>query len=278
MQIHESIVKRMNNYVDTNRIPNILVHGPSGGGKRTLLSRYIAYIYKDNRAKIAEHVRYVECSQGKGIKFIREELKFFAKTNVNSDEGIGCKCVVLLNADKLTVDAQSALRRCLELFTHTTRFFMVVQNKSGILRPILSRFCIIYIPLPVVDGAPTNLITWKLHQAFQTKGRAQLGCAKHRQSREKLFEEALAKAVPKLKCHTLLSTASALYERGFTGLDIIDLVTRQSAASRSPKHYSILLALHKMRFEVRNETLFLAFGLHCVYLRSEEALENVGSM
>jgi len=26
---------------------------------------------------------FVECAHGKGIKFVREELKYFAKTNVN---------------------------------------------------------------------------------------------------------------------------------------------------------------------------------------------------
>ena len=66
---------------------------------------------------------YVNCAHGKGIKFIREELKFFAKTNINLKEGEIFKSIVLLNADKLTIDAQSALRRCIELFNHTTRFF-----------------------------------------------------------------------------------------------------------------------------------------------------------
>lgn len=278
MKIHESIVKRINNFADTNRIPNILIHGPSGGGKRTILSNYISYMYKNNKTKIAEHVRYVECSQGKGIRFIREELKFFAKTNVNNDEGINCKCVVLLNADKLTVDAQSALRRCLELFTHTTRFFMVVQNKSGILRPILSRFCIIYVPLPIVDGKPTNLITWKLRETFPSKGKTQVGYTKLESLRHKALEDSLAKVVPKLDEGNLLTTANALYEKGFSGLDIIALVTKRSETSESPKLYDILLALHKMRSEVRNETLFIAFGLQCIYLRSDEALENVGSM
>ena len=30
---------------------------------------------------------YVNCAHGKGIKFIREELKFFAKTHINSNGG-----------------------------------------------------------------------------------------------------------------------------------------------------------------------------------------------
>ena len=55
--------------------------------------------------------------------------------------GIFFKSIVLFNADKLTIDAQSALRRCIEQFSHTTRFFIVVEEQSKLLKPIVSRFC-----------------------------------------------------------------------------------------------------------------------------------------
>ena len=71
----------------------------------------------------------VNCAHGKGIKFIREELKFFARTNIHLQEGSIFKSIILLNADKLTIDAQSALRRCIELFSHSTRFFIVIDDK-----------------------------------------------------------------------------------------------------------------------------------------------------
>ena len=49
----------------------------------------------------------------------------------------------MLNADSLTLDAQSALRRSIEIYNNT-RFFIVTANKSKIIRPILSRFCEIF--------------------------------------------------------------------------------------------------------------------------------------
>ena len=84
---------------------------------------------------------FVNCAHGKGIKFIREELKFFAKSNIQQDAGTSFKTIVLINADFLTIDAQSALRRCIELFSYNTRFFIIVENKHKLLNPILSRFC-----------------------------------------------------------------------------------------------------------------------------------------
>jgi len=89
---------------------------------------------------------YVNCAHGKGIKFIREDLKYFAKTNIQSDNLVQFKSIVLFNADELTTDAQSALRRCIEVFSYNTRFFIIVENKYKLLNPILSRFCEIYIP------------------------------------------------------------------------------------------------------------------------------------
>jgi DNA polymerase III delta prime subunit len=47
---------------------------------------------------------HVNCSLGKGIKFVREDLKNFAKSNINTSHGI-FKSVVLYNADYLTIDA-----------------------------------------------------------------------------------------------------------------------------------------------------------------------------
>lgn len=275
MNVHKDIVRRINGFADSNKIPNILMHGPSGSGKRTILSDFIRYIYKNNKSKIAEHVRYVECSQGKGIKFIRDELKFFAKTNVYNEDGISCKCVVLLNADKLTVDAQSALRRCLELFTHTTRFFMVVQNKSGLLRPILSRFCIIYIPIPIIDQKLTNLITMSLDKSFKSKGKSQVGYSKYKQAQLKSFTDALNKVSGGINYKSIFTTANQLYEKGFSGLDLIEYVKKNL---KTETDYTILLALHKMKPEVRNENLFIAFGLQCLFLRSDKALENMGSL
>ena len=63
-----------------------------------------------------KNVMNVNCSHGKGIKFIREGIKIFCtKTNIQSEDGANFKTIILINADQLTIDAQSALRRCIEI-------------------------------------------------------------------------------------------------------------------------------------------------------------------
>ena len=141
--------------IDT--IGNIIFHGPLGSGKRYLLDYFIKKIYKNNAEKIKQYVMYVDCAHGRGIRFIRDQLKFFAKTNIQNKKGLFFKSIVLFNAEKLTTDAQSALRRCIEQFSHTTRFFIVVKDKNKLLKPIHSRSCNIYVPRPTRDGVKINL-------------------------------------------------------------------------------------------------------------------------
>ena len=71
------------------------------------------------------------------------------------------KSILLLNADKLTVDAQSALRRCIEVFSNSTRFFVILTSKSQLLKPLISRFSSIYVEFPLIDNKYTNLNIYK---------------------------------------------------------------------------------------------------------------------
>ena len=106
---------------------------------------------------------YVNCAHGKGIRFIRDELKFFAKTNIQNLNGVFFKSIVLFNAGWLTTDAQSALRRCIEQFSHNTSVFIVIEDTDCLLKPILSRFCNIYIPLPIIDNKRISLHSYNIN-------------------------------------------------------------------------------------------------------------------
>ena len=142
-------------FLENKKIPHIVFHGPSGSGKRTVLAYLIENIYKDV-IKYKDYIMYINCAHGKGIRFIRDDLKFFAKTNIHNKNGELFKSIILFNADKLTIDALSALRRCIELFNHTTRFFIIVEDKYKLLKPILSRFCEIYVSEPSINNKRTN--------------------------------------------------------------------------------------------------------------------------
>jgi len=274
LPIHQNIKEKLKYFHELRKIPNLLFHGPSGSGKRTIVNEFIHKIYDNNKEKIKSFVMHVNCSHGKGIKFIRDELKFFAKTHIHSDGGNIFKSIVLLNADKLTMDAQSALRRCIELFSHNTRFFIIAEDKYNLMKPILSRFCEIYVPEPVINGSIVNLYQHNLNEVFHMKDVK----ANHL---DWLKKELTKYSLKKIGLEELMVLCSKLYEKSYSALDIIHLLENQKFLENKmtiEKRYEMLLCFHKVRKEFRNEKLLMLFILNFVFLSSELSLENISFM
>jgi DNA polymerase III delta prime subunit len=274
LDIHQSIKNKLNYFHEMHKIPNILFHGPTGSGKRTIVNDFIHKIYDNKREIIKSFVMYVNCSHGKGIKFIREELKFFAKTHINSNGGNTFKSVVLLNADKLTLDAQSALRRCIELFSHNTRFFIIAEDKYNLMKPILSRFCEIYIPEPVIDDKIINLYQYNLNKIFNLSDLKQ-------QKIEWLKKELTKSVNKKTNLEDLMLLCTKLYEKAYSALDIINLLENTNfleSILSTEKRYELLICFNRVRKEFRNEKLLILFMLNFVFLSSELSLENISFM
>jgi GTPase SAR1 family protein len=274
LNIHQNIREKLEYFQSIHKIPNIIFHGPSGSGKRTIVSEFISNVYDNDREKIKSLVMYVNCAHGKGIKFIREELKFFAKTHINSNGGNIFKSIILLNADKLTMDAQSALRRCIELFSHNTRFFIIVEDKYNLLKPILSRFCEIYVPEPMHNGKIINLYKYNLEQTFFLQD--------VKKSRTEWLKKELGKSVLQTTTiQKLMTLCSKLYEKGYSGLDILNLLENTNFLEtqiNQERRYELLIAFNRVREEFRNEKLLILFILNFVYLSSELSLENISFM
>ena len=274
LDIHQSIKNKLNYFHEMHKIPNIIFHGPTGSGKRTIVNEFIHKIYDNKREIIKSFVMYVNCSHGKGIKFIREELKFFAKTHINSNGGNTFKSVVLLNADKLTLDAQSALRRCIELFSHNTRFFIIAEDKYNLMKPILSRFCEIYIPEPVIDDKIINLYQYNLNKIFNLSDLKQ-------QKIEWLKKELTKSVNKKTNLEDLMLLCTKLYEKAYSALDIINLLENTNfleSILSTEKRYELLICFNRVRKEFRNEKLLILFMLNFIFLSSELSLENISFM
>ena len=271
LTIHQNIKEKLDYFYEIHKIPNILFHGPNGSGKRTIVHDFIHKIYENNREQIKSFVMYVNCSHGKGIKFIRDELKFFAKTHINSNGGNNFKSIVLLNADKLTMDAQSALRRCIELFSHNTRFFIVAEDKYSLMKPIISRFCEIYVPEPIINGQIINLHKYNLNQVFKMKDNKT-------QRLDSLKKELLKLVNKNCKLEMLIDLCNKLYEKGYSALDILALLENQKFLEEIislEKRYELLICFNRVKKEFRNEKLLILFILNFTFLSSELCLENI---
>ena len=71
-------METLNLFIQENKIPNIIFHGPNGSGKKTMLYEFIHKLYK--KEDMDTCVMFVNCIIGKGIKFIREDIKSFSIT------------------------------------------------------------------------------------------------------------------------------------------------------------------------------------------------------
>jgi len=298
--IHDSIHTKLKYFHENHKIPNLLFHGPGGSGKKTILNQFIQLIYDNDKDKIKKFVMYVNCAHGKGIKFIRDELKFFSKMHICSNGGNNFKSIILLNGDKLTIDAQSALRRCIELFNHTTRFFIVVEDKYKLLKPILSRFCEIYIPEPTNHREKTiQLYTSQLNDTFHFKEVKTLQNDWLKKYFEKHFQygvgeneegneggnEGKKKENDKNnqeKVSDLISHSVKIYEKGYSGLDIMRLLEKENLDTTTlfknmneTKKNELLFHFHKIKKEFRNEKIIIFFFLNFIFLSLDYSLENI---
>jgi DNA polymerase III delta prime subunit len=254
--VHPSVQSKLDNFFHSKKIPHIIFHGASGTGKRTIVQDFIHRIYDNDKAKMKSNIMFVNCAHGKGIKFIREELKFFAKSNIQYNQGVLFKTIVLLNADNLTIDAQSALRRCIELFSNNTRFFIIVENKHKLLNPILSRFCEIYIPEYTDDkGHIINLHQYhlKAHHDIEKK-------EKEEKVSNILYDISAENSHEKRQHKYLANLSVQLYENGYSALDIIHWLRDSNSKTE------IILFFHKIKGEYRCEKLLIFFLLDKIFI------------
>lgn len=258
--IHNKLKEKLNRFIELNKIPHIIFYGDSGSGKKYILNYFINRIYTPDERK--KYTMYVNCAHGKGIRFIRDELKFFAKTNLKNKDIF--KSIILFNANHLTIDAQSALRRCIEEYSHTTRFFIVVDNKDKLLQPILSRFCMIFVPEPTINNEKINLfdINKNVHSLRENIQINQFSYLK--------------KKLKKFKFEDLTKIVENLYEKGINALTILDYVNE--TLEDSDEKYLYLIYFNKIKKEFRNEKLLMFYICYFMFLRKDLHLENILTM
>jgi DNA polymerase III delta prime subunit len=226
----------LNAFLKNGCVPNILFYGESGSGKNTLVRWFVDQIYAGNKEHKQRYVMYVNCAYGKGIKFIRDVVKYFAKTNINLD-GL-FKTVVLGNADKLTCDAQSALRRCIEQFSFSTRFFIVTSERHRLLKPIISRFSEMYVSC-----------------------RRNLHALPPDEPRKTAFRELMQDA------SDLNALTTRLCQAAYSAVDLATFVEEEDIDAKAK--YCWLMHYAKIRSEYRNEQFILYTMLHAYVFRTD---------
>ncbi|HET8720308.1 MAG TPA: replication factor C small subunit [Candidatus Nitrosotenuis sp.] len=120
---------------NVDEMPHMLFSGSAGIGKTTLALCLAREILGEGWK---EYTLELNASDERGINMVRERVKKFSRFGGLSTN-IPFKLIILDEADEMTSDAQTALRRIIEDTAKYCRFILIANNVSRIIEPIQSR-------------------------------------------------------------------------------------------------------------------------------------------
>ena len=115
-------------------MPHLLFSGSAGVGKTTTAMCIANQVLGEY---VKEYTLELNASDERGIGMVREKVKKFSRFAGMSDAPF--KLIILDEADEMTNDAQTALRRIIEDTAKYCRFILIANNISKIIEPIQSR-------------------------------------------------------------------------------------------------------------------------------------------
>ena len=135
---NNQIKNTFKDYVKNKYLPHLLICGPSGVGKTSIVMAMAKELYGDSYMLMTKHIN---ASEERGIEVIRNKVKDFVMSSIFLPNVIPFKLVILDEADAMTISAQGMLRRIIEDFTSSARFCLIC-NKSKSIDPAIQSRCV----------------------------------------------------------------------------------------------------------------------------------------
>ena len=139
------VVNRLKSFVKEGSIPHMIFAGPPGTGKTCCAISLAKELFGK---RWGQNFQETNASDMRGIDVIRTRIKNFSRTK---PIGTSFKIIFLDESDALTPDAQHALRRLMEVYSHVTRFILSCNYSSKIIRPIQSRTAVFRFKLLSIE-------------------------------------------------------------------------------------------------------------------------------
>jgi len=180
---NRDILEQLIHIASYEDIPHVIISGPPGAGKKTLVKFFLEALYDSGVNILRKNLYNVNgSSTKKEIEIMQSDYHIVIEpTNTNHDKYIlqeiikqyaihkpfeifktkrKFKTIVIYNIDNLANNSQAALRRTMEIYAKTCRFVMVCNNLSKLFEPLRSRCRIFCAPLPTpydISNVVTNI-------------------------------------------------------------------------------------------------------------------------
>ncbi|XP_035682492.1 replication factor C subunit 3-like [Branchiostoma floridae] len=172
LSYHTEQAAQLKRLVQNGDFPHLLVFGPSGAGKKTRITCLLRELYgagveklriehhnfttpskkKIEITTIASNYHIEVCPSDAGVQdrvVVQELIKMVAQAQqLDSSTQREFKVVLLTEVDRLTKDAQHALRRTMEKYVTTCRLILCCESTSKVIPAIRSRCLGVRVPAP----------------------------------------------------------------------------------------------------------------------------------
>jgi len=128
----------LENIIDMNMFPNLLLYGPPGTGKTTTIINLINSYQEKYNQKSKDLMIHLNASDERGIEIIRNQISQFV--NAKSLFSSGLKIVILDEVDYMTKNAQQALKYLLQDYRQNIRFCLICNYISRIDESLQNEF------------------------------------------------------------------------------------------------------------------------------------------
>lgn len=174
LSYHPEITKQLKTLSANKNIPHMLFYGPSGAGKKTRIMALLQSIYGSGVERIKLEHRTFKTPNNQTVEInmlgsnfhlelnpsdvgnkdcfvVQEVIKEIAQFRSLDASSQKFKVIILSETDRLSKQAQAALRRTMEKYTSSCRLILCCERLSKVIDPVRSRCLCIRVGLPKRD-------------------------------------------------------------------------------------------------------------------------------
>jgi replication factor C subunit 2/4 len=141
--LNDVIKSKISAIIDMKIMPNMIIVGPPGTGKTSLVTMMAKNMLGD---KYSDGILSLNASDNRGLDILNNTIIYFCKKKlIDSDGNPIPKIIIMDEADNITTKAQNMISNMIEEYSKHTRFAFTCNESSKLIESIQSRCLVVYI-------------------------------------------------------------------------------------------------------------------------------------